>query len=101
MWTFVLFDLPTETKKQRKAYSNFRKAMLKDGFEMLQYSIYYRHAASREYMETHIKKIENQMPNEGKVSIMMVTDKQFGDIKHYWCASQIDPPDTPSQLVMF
>ena len=48
MWLFVLFDLPVETKKERKAAADFRKALLKDGFSMLQFSVYNRHCASDE-----------------------------------------------------
>ena len=43
MWVLVLFDLPTETKKDKKAYTNFRKNLQKDGFTMFQFSIYVRH----------------------------------------------------------
>ena len=46
MWVLVLFDLPTETKKERKAYADFRKKMLKDGFTMFQFSIYLRHSVT-------------------------------------------------------
>ena len=41
MWVLVFFDLPTGTKKERKAYSDFRDALVKDGFTMFQYSIYF------------------------------------------------------------
>ena len=40
MWVLVLFDLPTETKKEKKAYADFRKNLQKDGFTMFQFSIY-------------------------------------------------------------
>ena len=43
MWVLVLFDLPTETKKDKKAYTDFRKNLQKDGFTMFQFSIYVRH----------------------------------------------------------
>ena len=46
MWILVLFDLPTETKKDKKAYTDFRKNLQKDGFTMFQFSIYVRHCAS-------------------------------------------------------
>ena len=46
MWVLVLFDLPTETKKDKKAYAEFRKNLQKDGFTMFQFSIYVRHCAS-------------------------------------------------------
>lgn len=40
MWVMVLFDLPTETKKERKASADFRKRLMGDGFTMFQFSIY-------------------------------------------------------------
>ena len=48
MWVLVFFDLPTETKKEKKAYADFRKNLQKDGFTMFQFSIYVRHCASSE-----------------------------------------------------
>ena len=48
MWIFVFFDLPTETKRERKIYADFRKQLLRDGFNMFQFSIYLRHCPSRE-----------------------------------------------------
>ena len=48
MWVLVLFDLPTETKAERKQYSLFRKKLIKDGFAMFQFSIYVRNCPSRE-----------------------------------------------------
>ena len=48
MWVLVLFDLPTETKKEKKAYVDFRKNLQRDGFTMFQFSIYVRHCASSE-----------------------------------------------------
>jgi CRISPR/Cas system-associated protein endoribonuclease Cas2 len=40
MWLFVFFDLPTETKKDRRNAQQFRKNLLKDGFTMMQFSVY-------------------------------------------------------------
>lgn len=37
MWVLVLFDLPTDTKKDKKAYADFRKNLQKDGFTMFQF----------------------------------------------------------------
>ena len=78
MWILVFFDLPTYTKKERKAASDFRNSLLEDGFTMFQFSIYMRHCASRENMEVHKKRIKNFLPREGKVGMLTVTDKQFG-----------------------
>lgn len=80
MWIMVFFDLPTETKKDRKAYAAFRKNLIQDGFSMFQFSIYIRHCASIENAETHIKRVTSRLPEYGKVGIMCITDKQFGNI---------------------
>jgi CRISPR-associated protein Cas2 len=101
MWIFTLFDLPTETKKNRYDYNRFRKSLLKDGFEMLQFSVYIRHCASQESMEAHINHVEASLPKEGKVTILNITDKQFENIKHFWGVEQVEPPGTPQQLEMF
>ena len=77
MWIFVFFDLPTETKSERKKYAEFRKNLLRDGFSMFQFSIYLRHCPSRENADVHIKRVKSWLPAEGYVGILMVTDKQF------------------------
>ena len=101
MWVFVFFDLPVDTKALRKEYTRFHKGLQKQGFEMLQYSVYIRHAPSLEAAQAHVKRIENILPKAGKVSIMLVTDKQFERIKHYWGVEKIDPPGAPQQIAMF
>lgn len=57
MWILIMFDLPTETKKQRKADTDFRKSLIADGFTMFQFSIYVRNCASRENTDVHVKRI--------------------------------------------
>jgi CRISPR-associated protein Cas2 len=78
MWVLVLFDLPTETKKERKIAAAFRKDMLKDGFQMFQFSIYLRHCASSENAQVHVRRVKSRLPERGHVGILTVTDKQFG-----------------------
>lgn len=81
MWVLVFFDLPTETKKERKAAAEFRKKLLNDGFTMFQFSIYLRHCASMENADVHIKRVKMILPEYGEVGIMCVTDKQFGSME--------------------
>mgnify|MGYP002767208221 CR=1 FL=1 len=59
MWILVFFDLPTETKKDIKEYTIFRKFLLDDGFTMFQFSIYIRNCASSENAAVHIKRIKS------------------------------------------
>lgn len=101
MWVLVFFDLPTETKKERKAASDFRKKMLKDGFTMFQFSIYLRHSASRENAEVHIKRIKSFLPEKGHVGIMCVTDKQFGQMEIFYNKEHKPKGEIPQQLELF
>lgn len=59
MWVLVFFDLPTETKKERKAYADFRKKLIADGFTMFQFSIYMRHCPSAENADVHMRRVKN------------------------------------------
>lgn len=101
MWVMVFFDLPTETKKDRRNASLFRKRLIKDGFAMFQFSIYVRHCASRENMEVHIKRVKQFLPPEGFVAIMQITDKQFGMIELYHGKKKEKPPEVSQQLTLF
>ena len=101
MWVFVFFDLPTETKRDRKNAGNFRKNLLKDGFDMMQYSVYIRHCASSESADVHEKRVASFIPPKGKVSILRVTDKQFGNIKNFWGKEEEPPKPPPLQLELF
>lgn len=101
MWLFVFFDLPTNTHKERKQAANFRKKLLNDGFTMMQYSVYTRHCASKESTEVHIKRVKGLIPESGHVSILSITDKQYGNILNFWgCKSKPLRPG-PKQLEIF
>lgn len=83
MWLFCLFDLPTNTKEQRKRAADFRKKLIEDGFDMMQYSVYKRLCGSMEACAVHSKHIKCWLPREGTVSILRFTDKQFGEIETF------------------
>lgn len=101
LWVLVFFDLPTETKKERKIYALFRKNILKDGFQMFQFSIYLRHCNSRENADVHIKRIKRILPEKGHVGIMCVTDKQFGMMEIFHGRTATAPEAPVQQLEMF
>jgi len=103
MWLFVFFDLPTNTKKERKNAQQFRKNLLKDGFTMMQYSVYTRHCASSESANVHEKRIQKLLPPLGKVSILRITDKQFGNMANFWgkALNPEQPPSIQLQLELF
>lgn len=101
MWVLVFFDLPTETKKERKIYTQFRKMLQKDGFTMFQFSIYLRHCPSRENAEVHIKRVKNWLPEKGHVGILCITDKQFGQMEIFYGEKLTKRPEVNQQLQLF
>ncbi len=77
MWAVVLFDLPVDTPEARKEYTQFRKALLEDGYQRMQYSVYIRYCASEENAEVHARRVKDVLPPAGEVRILLITDKQF------------------------
>ena len=101
MWILVFFDLPTETKTDRKRATGFRKALIDDGFTMFQFSIYIRHCASAANAEVHIKRVQSFLHQFGKVGILCITDKQFGDLHLYFGKKPSPLPLAGVQLELF
>ena len=101
MWVLVLFYLPTATKKEKTAYTDFRKKLIRDGFTMFQFSIYLRHCSSRENSEVHIQRVKNSLPEFGNIGILCITDKQFGDIEIFFARNKEEPPPMFQQLELF
>ena len=101
MWTLVMYDLPTETKKDRKAAARFRKELQADGFSMFQFSMYVRHSSSSENAEVHSKRVKRSLPEHGKVGILQITDKQFGQMEIFYGTKPAELPSVPQQLELF
>src|SRR5690606_15581064 len=101
MWVMVMYDLPTETKTERRIAARFRKDIMANGFTMFQFSLYVRHCASRENADVHIKRVRQILPEKGEIGIMCITDKQFGNIELFRGKKVSERPDTPQQLELF
>jgi CRISPR-associated protein Cas2 len=101
MWVMVFFDLPTETKKERKAHADFRKRLLQDGFTMFQFSIYLRHCPSRENAEVHIKRVKSTLPELGHIGILCITDSQFGNMELFYGKKLVEKDAGAQQLELF
>lgn len=101
MWILVFFDLPTETKKDRKEYAQFRKLLMMDGFTMFQFSIYVRNCASIQNAEVHMKRVRSFIPEFGKVGMLCITDKQFANIQLFFGKKPQKPNAPGQQLELF
>lgn len=101
MWILVFFDLPTDTKKARRQYTDFRNRLLEDGYAMMQYSVYYRHCASKENATVHLRRIRKIVPPDGEVRVIQFTDKQFERMEVYLGKRRTKTEEAPAQLEMF
>mgnify|MGYP005918977279 FL=1 len=78
----VFFDLPVITASQRKTYRTFRKYLVKNGFLMMQESVYCKLAQNSSVGETIIENIRKNRPSEGLVQVLKVTEKQYGKMEY-------------------
>jgi len=81
MRILVFFDLPVKTKIERRIYSRFRRFLIADGYDMLQYSVYGRVVNGRDAEQKHLKRLTQHLPPEGSVRALTVTEKQFASMK--------------------
>ena len=81
MRMLVFFDLPVVTKDNRRAYTVFRRFLLNDGYDMIQLSVYGRIVNGLDAEQKHMKRLLNNLPPEGSVRVLTVTEKQYASMK--------------------
>lgn len=101
MWMMVMFDLPTETPKQRKSATRFRKFLLDTGFEMVQFSVYVQFVGTFESSQKYVRAIRSNQPEYGDINILFFTDKQFAAIIHLSNRHEEKLKEEPKQFEMF
>lgn len=97
----VMFDLPVGTAQERKRATQFRNYLLDEGFEMSQFSVYCRFIGEREKCPSLVRRLKKQIPQNGKVSILQFTDRQFADIVSIQDRTVLKLEKTPDQLTIF
>lgn len=80
MRMLVFFDLPVVTQAERRAYTLFRRFLINDGYDMLQFSVYGRILNGSDAQEKHMKRLVNNLPSEGSIRVLTVTEKQFASM---------------------
>lgn len=101
MWLVAMFDLPVDSKAARRAYAQFRKALLVEGFSMLQYSVYARYCTGEEASDAFRRRLRRKLPMEGQVRLLAITDRQFGKMEVFYGKSERGPEKKPDQLLLF
>lgn len=81
MRLLVFFDLPVKTRAERRAYTIFRRFLINDGYDMIQYSVYGRILNGKDAENKHLKRLVNSLPPAGSIRCMTVTEKQFAGMK--------------------
>lgn len=81
MRMMVFFDLPVVSKADRRAYTVFRRFLLNDGYDMIQFSVYGRILNGNDAEEKHMKRLLANLPPEGSVRVLTVTEKQYASMK--------------------
>lgn len=77
MRLIVLFDLPVKTTRQKKAYVSFRRFLLQDGYDMIQWSVYGRILNGHDAAEKHLARLEGHLPPEGSVRSLQISERQY------------------------
>ncbi|WP_245719388.1 CRISPR-associated endonuclease Cas2 [Pelagirhabdus alkalitolerans] len=77
MRILLMFDMPTETAKDRKLYRKFRKFLIDEGFIMHQFSVYSKLLLNGSAKSAMITRLESHAPKSGLITLLTVTEKQF------------------------
>lgn len=102
MRVLVMFDMPVKTKEDRKAYAQFRHNLLKDGYFLLQFSVYVRVCKGVKSANTHLDRLHLFIPKKGHVRALILTEKQFDHMRLLvGKRSPIEKAQKPIQLMLF
>ncbi len=101
MWLFVFFDLPVKTKPERRVAVRFRNFLLKDGYMMLQLSVYGRICNGQDRADKHLQRLHTNLPEKGSVRVMQITDKQYERMKTLVGTKTKNEKTKAEQLVLF
>ena len=100
MRVLVFFDLLTLTAEDRKNYRDFRKNLLKNGFYMLQESVYCRMVLNQSAENNLRQALRKIKPKDGLVMVLSVTEKQFAKADILVGEKKTDILDTDDRITI-
>ena len=100
MRVIVMFDLPVTTSEERAAYGRFRRDLIKDGFLMMQESVYCRLAQNSTMADAIVENIRKNKPADGLVQVLKITEKQFGKMEFIVGTKKSEILDTDERVVI-
>ncbi len=100
MRVLVFFDLPTETIENKREYRKFRKLLIKNGFLMMQESVYCRMLLTPSAGRAVLEVIRKNRPADGIVQVMTVTEKQFAGMEYITGEHHSEVIDSDERLIV-
>lgn len=101
MRIMLFFDLEVDTNEKLRQYNKFRKFLINEGFIMYQYSIYVKLLLNPQISKLYIKKIRDNSPNTGVISVIVITEKQFSRIVDITGRRKSEVDDTLNRIIFF
>lgn len=81
MRILVFFDLPMVSAIEKRTYQNFRKFLISDGYDMIQFSIYCRICNGEDAVDKHLKRLNSNLPPRGSIRFLQITERQYASMK--------------------
>lgn len=81
MRIILFFDLPTISKKNNRDYTRFLKVLKRNGFSIMQESVYTKLALNNSIVNSTFLELKKDLPASGIISALVITEKQFSSIK--------------------
>lgn len=81
MRILVFFDLPVKTKRERRKATQFRNFLIKDGYYMIQFSVYARVCNGNDMVELHKNRLRLNIPEDGSIRVLVITERQYENVE--------------------
>ena len=99
MRILVLFDLPITTLENKRSYRIFRKYLLKNGFMMMQESVYCKIVLNQTVLSSVGNGLRKNKPEQGLIQMLTVTEKQFEKMEFLLGDSRGDIINTDERFI--
>jgi CRISPR-associated protein Cas2 len=101
MWLLLMYDLPVVEPEQRRRATRFHQSVVDQGFQRLHYSVYMRYCGSTERVDTVERAVRRDLPEEGSVVMLRLTDRQMANMQRWSSFRREEPLLPPPQYVLF
>ena len=101
MRVIVMFDLPAVTAKEKAVHARFRKDLIREGFLMMQESVYSKLALNAVSANLIRDRINQMKPARGIIQILTITEKQYSHIEYLLGGPQTEQVDSEERMLVF